>query len=826
MGPLKGIKVIDMTTVLMGPYATQALGDYGADVIKVESPDGDVTRQIGPTRHPGMGPVFLNTNRSKRSICLDLKKPAGPRGGIAVDQDRGRTGLQCAAAGDGAAAARLRCGGQNQSAAGLCRRVRFRQDGPYAAKPAYDDLIQGATALPALMAQTSADGVPRYVPNALVDRIVGLTAVGAICASLVHRDRTGQGQRVDIPMFETMASFVMGDHMGGLTYDPPLDKGGYARHLSRDRRPYKTADGYICVIVYNDKQWENFFAATGRNDLRQHPKFSTFSARANNIDTVYAELARILETKTTAEWMDILTHADVPVMPMHDLESLLVDPHMVATDRFPWSSIRPKGKIRSMKVSRTGRRQRSRPGAWRRGSASTVPRYLRKQAIRRTRSQPWCATASPGLEANSRDHAMDFALSANQESIRDAVARICSRFDDAYWLKKDKEGGYPADFHMALAEAGWLGICIPEEVWRLGARHHRRRDHDARHLGVRCRHVRRLGRAHERVRAQSGGRVRHQGAVPPHAARNRRRPRPLLLCGDRAQHRAQHHAVEDPRGAQGRQIYRQRPEGLDLDRAGRQQDPAAGAHHAAGGGEDTDAGLSLFYTDFDKQRVTVHEIEKMGRKPVDSNELFFENFEIPVEDRSGEEGRGFEYILHGMNPERILIAAEAVGLGMVALSRASGYAKSRIVFNRPIGMNQAIQHPLAKNWMELEAAWLMVLRAAGNTTRTCPAARAPTPQSISPPKPASSLRAGGDDPWRLRLRQGVSRRALPAGIADPAHRPDLAAAHSQLYRREGAGPAEVVLKGVSDGRTTPLRRSGAMRSIEPGTRDSRCAMRI
>jgi crotonobetainyl-CoA:carnitine CoA-transferase CaiB-like acyl-CoA transferase len=227
----------------------------------------------------------------------------------------------------------------------------FGQDGPYAAKPAYDDLIQGATALPALMAQTSADGVPRYVPNALVDRIVGLTAVGAICASLVHRDRTGQGQRLDIPMFETMASFVMGDHMGGLTYDPPLDKGGYARHLSRDRRPYKTADGYICVIVYNDKQWENFFAATGRDDLRQHPKFSTFAARANNIDTVYAELARILETKTTAAWMDILTKADVPVMPMHDLESLLVDPHMVATDRFPVVEHPTEGKIRSMKVS-------------------------------------------------------------------------------------------------------------------------------------------------------------------------------------------------------------------------------------------------------------------------------------------------------------------------------------------------------------------------------------------------------------------------------------------------------------------------------------------
>ena len=149
--------------------------------------------------------------------------------------------------------------------------------------------------------------MPRYVPNALVDRIVGLTAVGAICASLVHRDRTGQGQRVDIPMFETMASFVMGDHMGGLTYDPPLDKGGYARHLSRDRRPYKTSDGYICVIVYNDKQWENFFAATGRDDLRNNPKFATFAGRANNIDVVYAELARILETKIHRRMDGILT---------------------------------------------------------------------------------------------------------------------------------------------------------------------------------------------------------------------------------------------------------------------------------------------------------------------------------------------------------------------------------------------------------------------------------------------------------------------------------------------------------------------------------------
>jgi crotonobetainyl-CoA:carnitine CoA-transferase CaiB-like acyl-CoA transferase len=350
MGPLQGIKVIDMTTVLMGPYAAQMLGDYGADVIKVETTDGDVTRQIGPMRHPGMGPVFLNTNRSKRSISLDLKKPAG--------RD---AALRLIASADvllynvrPQAMVRLQLGYDVVSKlnprliyAGV---FGFGQDGPYAAKAAYDDLIQGATALPALMAQTG-DGVPRYVPNALVDRIVGLTAVGAICASIVHRDRTGRGQRLDIPMFETMAGFVMADHMGGLTYEPPLDKGGYARHLARDRRPYKTSDGYICVIVYNDKQWNNFFAATGREDLRHHPKFATFAARAANIDTVYGELARILETRSTAEWTELLDKADVPVMPMHDLESILRDPHLAAANFFPVVDHPTEGPIRSMKVS-------------------------------------------------------------------------------------------------------------------------------------------------------------------------------------------------------------------------------------------------------------------------------------------------------------------------------------------------------------------------------------------------------------------------------------------------------------------------------------------
>src|SRR6267154_820838 len=242
---------------------------------------------------------------------------------------------------------------------------------------------------------------------------------------------------------------------------------------------------------------------------------------------------------------------------------------------------------------------------------------------------------------------MDFALSANQESIRDAVGKICSRFDDAYWLKKDKEGGYPADFHKALADAGWLGICIPEEYGGSA-------------LGITDAAIM------MRTIAESGAGM--SGASAVHM--NVFGLNPVVVFGTDAQRRRMLPPIAD------------------------------GTDRSCFAVTEPNTGLN-----------TTQLKTRAVRKGVDSNELFFENFEIPVEDRLGEEGRGFEYILHGMNPERILIAAEAVGLGQIALSRASAYAKSRIVFNRPIGMNQGIQHPLAKNWMELEAAWMMVLRA-------------------------------------------------------------------------------------------------------------------
>jgi crotonobetainyl-CoA:carnitine CoA-transferase CaiB-like acyl-CoA transferase len=228
-----------MTTVLLGPYATLQLGDMGADVIKVEPLEGDIVRQIGPGRHPGMGPMFLNVNRNKRSIALDLKQPAGREVllRLAGDADVFIYNVR--------PQAMARLGLAYEDVAGSNPAIIYAgvfgygQDGPYAARPAYDDLIQGACAIPTLLAKAG-DGSPRYVPLTIADRIVGLFAVNAILAALRHRDVTGRGQRIDVPMFETMANFVLIDHLGGLTYDPPLDHGGYARLLAPERRPYRT----------------------------------------------------------------------------------------------------------------------------------------------------------------------------------------------------------------------------------------------------------------------------------------------------------------------------------------------------------------------------------------------------------------------------------------------------------------------------------------------------------------------------------------------------------------------------------------------------------
>ncbi|MFM9981307.1 MAG: CaiB/BaiF CoA transferase family protein, partial [Burkholderiales bacterium] len=242
-GPLAGVKVIDLTSVMMGPYATMILGDYGADIIKVESPDGDVMRQAAPMKHAGMGALFLQANRNKRSIVLDLKNPAARDAllKLASDADVFVHNIRPAAIG------RLGLGAETLLA--LNPRLvyaslhGFGETGPYAGRPAYDDLIQGLTALPALTGKMT--GEPRYAPSVIADRIVGLNAVHAILAALLHRDRTGEGQSIEIPMFETMAGFVLGDHMGGRSFDPPIAPPGYPRLLAPDRRPYRTKDDYL-----------------------------------------------------------------------------------------------------------------------------------------------------------------------------------------------------------------------------------------------------------------------------------------------------------------------------------------------------------------------------------------------------------------------------------------------------------------------------------------------------------------------------------------------------------------------------------------------------
>jgi crotonobetainyl-CoA:carnitine CoA-transferase CaiB-like acyl-CoA transferase len=348
-GPLAGVRVLDLTTVLVGPYCTQILAEMGADVLKVEAPEGDVVRLIGPARHPGMGCMFLTINRGKRSIALDLKQPEGRDAllRLARNADVLVTNIR--------PRAMARLGLDYEEVRAVNPRIvyasvlGFGQDGPYAAQPAYDDLMQGATGIAALNGHgggADEEVAPRYVPLAMADRITGLAAVGAINAALLHRERTGQGQRVEVPMFETMAGFVLGDHLGGRVFDPPLDAGGYARLLSPGRRPYRTRDGFVCTMIYNDRQWRNFCAAAGLPDLvSEDPRFASHATRTENIDAILAMLERVFAERDTAEWVRVLEEADLPVAPLHTLGSIVRDPHLVASGFFSSEEHPTEGRL-------------------------------------------------------------------------------------------------------------------------------------------------------------------------------------------------------------------------------------------------------------------------------------------------------------------------------------------------------------------------------------------------------------------------------------------------------------------------------------------------
>jgi crotonobetainyl-CoA:carnitine CoA-transferase CaiB-like acyl-CoA transferase len=329
-GPLAGVRILDLTTVVMGPYATQMLGDLGADVIKVESPAGDNMRSVGPMRNPGMGHLYLHLNRNKRSIVLDLKQPDAREACLKLAE-------QCDAVLYNIrpqAMARLGLGYEDFAARNpriaYVGAYGFSESGPYAGRPAYDDLIQGQTGIADLARRQSGQD-PRYAPLTLADRTVGLQAAIAVLAAVLDARARGRGQKVEVPMFEGMAHFVLGDHLGGRTFDPPLGGTGYARLLAAHRKPYATRDGHVCLLIYNDKHWRNFFQAIERPEMLQDARFTTHTARAQHIDAVYAYVAQVMQERSTAEWLDLLGRADIPASRLYSVDDLIDDPHLQAT---------------------------------------------------------------------------------------------------------------------------------------------------------------------------------------------------------------------------------------------------------------------------------------------------------------------------------------------------------------------------------------------------------------------------------------------------------------------------------------------------------------
>jgi crotonobetainyl-CoA:carnitine CoA-transferase CaiB-like acyl-CoA transferase len=347
-GPLSGVRVLDLTSVVMGPFATQILADLGADVVKVEPPEGDVLRHIAPMRHPGMGHIFLHHNRNKRSLVLDLKQAPGRdallrlarKADVLVYNVRPQ------------AMARLKLTYEDVAAVNpgiiYVGAYGYGQGGPYAEQPAYDDLIQGMVALPSILVDAGASQ-PRFVPTAICDRITGLAAVNAVSSALYFREKTGRGQAVEVPMFETVAHMVLADHMGGRTFDPPEGPSGYGRMLAPHRAPYATKDGYVCVLIYNDKHWRRFFGLIGREEMFDaDPRFSSQEARSRNIAQVYAFVAEQMATRTTAEWLQLLKAADIPVTRLNSVDELIDDAHLAATGFFQAAAHPSEGALRLM----------------------------------------------------------------------------------------------------------------------------------------------------------------------------------------------------------------------------------------------------------------------------------------------------------------------------------------------------------------------------------------------------------------------------------------------------------------------------------------------
>lgn len=349
-GPLAGLKIIDLTAVLMGPSTTQMLADLGADVIKVEAVDGDAVRKIGPHGDEKMGPLYLGLNRNKRSIVLDLKNPDGREAFMRLVKDADVVTTNVRPKG----MERLKLAYEDLAEVNpqivYVSLVGFSQRGRYARSPAFDDLIQAATSLPWVVAENT-DGNPRYIPVNIADRTVGYYAFGVILAALYSRDRTGKGQRVDVPMFETMVPYVLGDHLYGQKFIPSQGGFGYPRILARSRTPFRTKDAWVCCTIYHDHHWKAFLQVIGRPEMWEtDPRLATMTTRTAHSEELSAFVSEQMLQRTAAEWQKALESADIPVFPMNTPESLLDDPHLRDIDFFSEAEHPIVGKIREMGV--------------------------------------------------------------------------------------------------------------------------------------------------------------------------------------------------------------------------------------------------------------------------------------------------------------------------------------------------------------------------------------------------------------------------------------------------------------------------------------------
>lgn len=340
-GPLQGVRVIDLTAMVMGPYCTQIMADMGADVIKVETPAGDNTRYISVGPAPGMSGVFVNVNRGKRSVVLDLRSEQGKADLRALIEDadvfihsmRAKAVAKLGFGYDDVAA--INPGIVYTNCYGYGRR------GPDADRPAYDDTIQAECGLPAVQQQLT--GEASYVGTIMADKVAGLTALYATTMALFHRERTGEGQEVEVSMFETMASFMLVEHANGAMFDPPLGPAIYPRAVTPNRRPYETKDGHIAALIYNDKHWNTFIERV--QPSWNGPEFATLEQRARQIDTVYGLVAQTLKERTTAEWLDLFAELEIPAAPMLTPDELFDNEHLNAVGLFETVDT-PHGKVR------------------------------------------------------------------------------------------------------------------------------------------------------------------------------------------------------------------------------------------------------------------------------------------------------------------------------------------------------------------------------------------------------------------------------------------------------------------------------------------------